>query len=97
MQAYKDYLELKKRFDKELESERKKVIGTVISEIQTCIGLFNLSADDIFPLAHQARRKRRAKYYDPASGSTWSGVGREPIWIKGKDKSKFLIEPNHPE
>jgi DNA-binding protein H-NS len=25
------------------------------------------------------------KYRDPASGATWSGKGREPLWIAGKD------------
>lgn len=97
MQAYKDYLDLKKRLDNQLELERRKAIDAVISEIRICVELFNLSATDIFPHVHQSRRRRKAKYFDPASGCTWSGVGREPIWIKGKDRSNFLIEPDHHE
>ncbi|MEF9439570.1 hypothetical protein OWS73_11920 [Burkholderia sp. 1B3(2022)] len=27
------------------------------------------------------------------SGCTWSGVGREPHWIKGKNRKEFLLSP----
>lgn len=29
------------------------------------------------------------KYRDPDSGATWSGKGREPQWIAGKDRAAF--------
>ncbi|WP_186128625.1 H-NS family nucleoid-associated regulatory protein [Burkholderia gladioli] len=32
-----------------------------------------------------------AKYRDPASGKTWSGRGKAPAWIAGKDRSAFEI------
>jgi len=31
------------------------------------------------------------KYRDPATGKTWTGRGKAPKWIDGKDRSKFLI------
>jgi DNA-binding protein H-NS len=33
------------------------------------------------------------KYRDPDSGATWSGKGREPSWITGKDRAAFSFEP----
>ncbi|WP_425428790.1 H-NS family nucleoid-associated regulatory protein [Caballeronia novacaledonica] len=36
-----------------------------------------------------------AKYRDPVSGLTWSGRGRTPGWIAGKDRNEFLID-RHP-
>lgn len=32
------------------------------------------------------------KYRDPASGATWSGRGREPEWIKGREREPFLVQ-----
>ncbi|CAG2322154.1 MULTISPECIES: H-NS family nucleoid-associated regulatory protein [Burkholderia] len=93
MQTYQNYLDLKKRLDHELEIEKLKMIDAVISEIRMCVKLFNLTARDVFPPEHQRQRKRRAKYYDPVSGCTWSGVGREPHWIKGKNRKEFLLSP----
>ena len=33
-----------------------------------------------------------AKYKDPASGATWTGRGRAPLWLNGKSKEEFLIK-----
>ena len=30
--------------------------------------------------------KAAAKYRNPETGGTWSGRGREPAWIKGKNR-----------
>jgi DNA-binding protein H-NS len=36
--------------------------------------------------------KAKAKYRDPATGTTWSGRGKEPHWIKGaSDRTPFEI------
>ncbi|GJH26292.1 H-NS family nucleoid-associated regulatory protein [Caballeronia novacaledonica] len=32
------------------------------------------------------------KYRDPLSGATWSGRGRAPLWIAGKDRNEYLAE-----
>ncbi|WP_082883355.1 H-NS family nucleoid-associated regulatory protein [Caballeronia calidae] len=33
-----------------------------------------------------------ARYQDPVSGATWSGRGRAPNWIAGKDRDQFLVD-----
>jgi DNA-binding protein H-NS len=33
-----------------------------------------------------------AKYRDTASGKTWSGRGRAPKWLNGKEKEAYLIK-----
>jgi DNA-binding protein H-NS len=30
-------------------------------------------------------------YRDPATGTTWSGRGTEPAWIKGRDRQAFKV------
>lgn len=32
------------------------------------------------------------KYQDPRTGKTWSGRGRAPTWIEGKNRDQFLIQ-----
>ena len=34
------------------------------------------------------------RYRDPESGRTWSGYGRPPNWIRGKDRERFLVQPS---
>jgi DNA-binding protein H-NS len=38
-----------------------------------------------------AKKRVAAKYQDPKTGATWSGRGREPLWIKGKKRDRFVI------
>ena len=35
--------------------------------------------------------KVAAKYRDPATGQSWTGRGKAPKWIDGKDRAQFLI------
>ena len=34
------------------------------------------------------------KYRDPDTGKTWSGRGREPLWLRGKNRDDYLIADN---
>ena len=63
----------------------------------------NLSLDTILAgqqpeQAQSAKTRRRtsstvaAKFRNPETGQTWSGRGREPVWIKGKDREEFRIQ-----
>ena len=38
------------------------------------------------------RGKVAAKYKNPSTGETWTGRGKAPKWIAGKDRTKFLIK-----
>ena len=62
----------------------------------------NLSLDTILAgqqpeQAQSAKTRRRtsgtvaAKFRNPETGQTWSGRGREPTWIKGKNREEFKI------
>jgi DNA-binding protein H-NS len=38
------------------------------------------------------RGKVAAKYKNPSTGETWTGRGKAPKWIAGKDRTKFVIK-----
>ena len=51
------------------------------------------------PKPKQERKPRTAKgkkvapkYRNPETGGTWTGRGREPAWIKGKNRQDFALE-----
>jgi DNA-binding protein H-NS len=72
------------------DSERKDAVATV----RTLIEQFGLAPEDVFGRRSgrpQAVVARPAKYRDPASGATWTGRGKPPGWIRGKDREGFLI------
>ncbi len=49
------------------------------------------------PAKSAARKPVAAKYRDPATGTTWSGRGRTPVWLsdqiaQGRSKEEFAID-----
>lgn len=40
-----------------------------------------------------AGAKVAAKYRDHVSGAEWTGRGKAPNWLAGRDKDEFLIRP----
>ncbi|GLU33937.1 H-NS histone family protein [Trinickia caryophylli] len=95
------YAELKAQIAKlqnQAEEARQAELVNVIADIRQKIAEFGLSAGDL-GFAQAARRGRPpkkaplpARYRDPKTGATWSGRGKPPKWIAGKNRDRFLIE-----
>jgi len=95
------YTELKAQIAKleaQAEEARRVEVGHMIAEIRQKIAEYGLTAHDL-GLSVGPRRGRPAKkaplppmYQDPKSGNTWSGRGKPPKWIAGKNRERFLIQ-----
>lgn len=95
------YAELRAQIVKlqaQADEARRTEVQNVIVEIREKIAEYGLSAHDL-GFAEAARRGRPpkkvplpAKYQDPKSGNTWSGRGKPPKWIVGKNRDRFLIQ-----
>ncbi|HEF5874981.1 TPA: H-NS histone family protein [Burkholderia cenocepacia] len=84
---------MKARLELQLDLERRRLFDSVLAEIIECVMVFGITERDIFQSdLTRTRKRRKAKYFDPITGSTWSGVGREPHWIKGRDRAEFVID-----
>ncbi len=93
------YKELQSQIEKlrtQAESARQKEIADVVTQIHDLARQYQLTPQDLGFGAGTARKKKAAgaapKYRDPKSGSTWSGRGRAPAWLKDQDRSKFEIQ-----
>ncbi|RFU47478.1 H-NS histone family protein [Paraburkholderia sp. DHOC27] len=95
------YAELKAqiaRLQAQADEARRTELGNVIEDIRNKIAEYGLTAQDL-GFAAAARRGRPPKkaplppkYQDPKSGNTWSGRGKPPNWIAGKNRDRFLID-----
>jgi DNA-binding protein H-NS len=94
------YADLKAQIAKlqtQADEARRTEIDNVVADIRQKIAEYGLTAQDL-GFAVAARRGRPpkkaplpAKYQDPKSGNTWSGRGKPPKWIVGKNRERFLI------
>jgi len=96
MATYKDLLAQKAKLEEQLESARVAELEAVIAQTRQIVLEYGLTAEDI-GLTSKSKKKASkktvaAKYMDPKTGVTWSGRGRAPAWIEGKNRDRFLIK-----
>ncbi len=76
------------------ESVQKRWREAAISEVRERMSEFGLTSADVFGRTNRSGVARAAvapKYRDPATGKTWSGRGKAPKWLEGKNKGDFVI------
>lgn len=83
-----------------VEAARKHGTAEAVARMRAQIARLGITASDLgFVLPTQAKPgtantskgKAAPKYRDPVTGRTWTGWGRSPEWIKGKDRQQFLM------
>lgn len=87
------------------EAAKKEELAGAVAEINAKIAEYGIRPEQLtFPNyspEKKAKTKGKAgtpkkpgepKYKDPQSGSTWTGKGKPPAWIAGKDRAPFLIK-----
>lgn len=76
------------------EEARRSEVAAARAQIQAIMSEYGLTLADIAGGAKQpkaARKPVEIKYKDEATGDTWTGRGRAPKWLEGKDKNQYLV------
>lgn len=76
--------------------KRNAEMATAVSQIQSIMGEYGITVDDLRinkKSGKQAGSKSTSdvKFKDPVGGGTWSGRGRKPSWLVGKDAESFRV------
>ncbi|MBN3801821.1 H-NS histone family protein [Paraburkholderia sp. Ac-20336] len=90
MNKFTSYMQRKTDLESQIARDRALVRDEILLEIMSAIEEFNFDREELFP--NGKRRKIKPRYFDPQSGAVWSGRGREPLWLKGKDRRDFEVE-----
>ncbi|MBL8372703.1 MAG: H-NS histone family protein [Burkholderiaceae bacterium] len=98
MTSYKDLLKQREALEAQIAQAREREISQAVSQVRALVAEFGLSAQDVFPTAVRVKssggakgQKVAPKYRNPATGETWTGRGKPPKWIAGKDRTEFTI------
>lgn len=93
MTTYKELLKQREELEAQINAARNAEVAKAVGDIRKLIADFGLTSADIFPPA-RAKATRDAvapKYRDPATGQTWTGRGKPPVWIRDQDRTKFAL------
>lgn len=94
--TYRDLLAQKAKLEEQLAAAHAAELETVIAQTRQIVVEYGLTAEDL-GLATKAKKQRKGfvvppKYMDPKTGQSWSGRGRAPAWIAGKNFDRYLIK-----
>ena len=79
--------------DKQLAELKERETRQALNEIVAKMREYGISINELMGRkANSLSDEHSAKYRDPVTGSTWSGRGRAPGWIAGKDRNEFLVD-----
>lgn len=90
-------IEQRAALEAQIEAARKAAIADAVAQVKALVTEYGLTAADVFggskrgPKAGGQRAVVAAKYRDPATGATWTGRGKAPKWLDGKDRAQFAI------
>ena len=94
MSKYRELQQQAAALEAEIERAREAEFEDALSQVRNAVAMFRFTAADVFGDRAETPRKRAVrgpKYRNPENGIEWSGMGREPLWIKGKDRAAFEI------
>lgn len=93
------YSELKAQIaelQEQAEAARATELSQAKAKIAEIMKEYGLTIGDLGGVSKAKSTKLREpvaiKYKDPASGATWTGRGRAPLWLNGKNKDDYLIK-----
>jgi DNA-binding protein H-NS len=96
MKTYQEYQAQIAELQKLAAAARERETSAAREQIAALMREHGLTAADLGNGSSNKSGKPRAavpaKYRDEASGQTWSGRGRAPKWLAGKDKGAYLIK-----
>lgn len=96
-QSYKELLQQREALELAIAQARQNEISAAVTKVRELVAEYGLTVQDVFPgraskaVAAKVMSKVAAKYRDPATGQTWTGRGKAPKWIEGRERSPFLI------
>ena len=97
MSTYKEITAQIETLQKQAAHLRQSEIAGAIADIKAKMRDYGITVADLGlqggkKSAAKTKDPVAAKYRDSASGVTWSGRGKPPKWISGKDRTAFLIK-----
>jgi len=102
------YVEIKEKIERlkvEAQEARQRGLQEVKELVTLAMADYDMTVDELISLMTGNQAKSAAKaakapttpgkplYRNPENAKeTWTGKGREPGWMKGQDREKFLIK-----
>jgi DNA-binding protein H-NS len=93
MTTYKDLQNQIVELQRKAEEARAQELDGAIKQVKALMQEYGIAIEDLAsPTKKKGAKQGQANaQFRDAAGNTWSGRGRMPAWLKGKDKERFRV------
>ena len=98
MTTLAELIKQKEELESQIALVRQTELADAIGKVKALVAEYSLTQEDIFAGVKRTRStdssgrsKVAAKFRDPETGATWTGRGKAPKWIDGKERTQFAI------
>lgn len=96
MTSYAEYVAQIEKLQSLAESARKDEMNGAIQKIKELMQQHGVTVDDLSSGSRTKPAKAKTsvapQFKNPETGETWTGRGRAPRWLDGKDREQFRIK-----
>lgn len=91
MTSLQELLEQKKALELQIERVLKAERDGALSQARHLVETYKLTVEDLFGKQKASGKTAAIKYHNHETGESWSGRGRAPRWLDGKNREDFAV------
>jgi len=88
MTSIQELMRQREELENKIQSLKNTEKQVAINEIRRLVQLHSLTPYDVF---EEVSIKVEPLFMNPETGEKWSGRGKTPKWLEGKDRNLYLI------
>lgn len=91
MTSLKELLAQKEAIEMQIAQVKRAERADALKNARSLVETFDLTAEELFGKQRSAGKAAAIKYRNPETGESWSGRGRAPRWLEGKNREDFAV------
>jgi DNA-binding protein H-NS len=91
MTSLQELLAQKEALEQQIAQIKKAERADALENARSLIDTFDLTVDELFGKQKSSGKTVAVKYRNPETGETWTGRGRAPRWLEGKNREDFAV------
>lgn len=91
MTSLQELLAQKEALEQQIAQLKKAERADALQNARSLVETFDLTVDELFGKQKSSGKAVAVKYRNPETGETWTGRGRAPRWLEGKNREDFAV------
>lgn len=91
MTSLQELLAQKEALEQQIAQLKKAERADALQNARSLVENYDLTVDELFGKQKSSGKAVAVKYRNPETGETWTGRGRAPRWLEGKNREDFAV------